>query len=165
VDALAALWVKNRDDLRRVNPSRHAHPLTLEVALQNARGAATADVDNRRDYVIMRDGQIAGDLGISGIIRWPMHCANVGLFVDAELRGEGIGRAAIDLACELAFGELELHRLEAGAQPSNVASLGMLRRARFTEIGLAPRFLFVDGAWRDHILFQKLAPNSERAAG
>ncbi|MGH2842865.1 MAG: GNAT family N-acetyltransferase [Solirubrobacteraceae bacterium] len=141
-----------------LNPSRHAGPLTLAVVGRQAAGAAADSSDRRRNYAIVRDGALIGGVGISGIVRWPLESANVGVHVDSALRGQGIGTAALGLACELAFGDLALHRLEAGAQPTNHASLTMIRRNGFTEIGLAPGSLFVDGAWRDHMLFQKLAP-------
>jgi ribosomal-protein-alanine N-acetyltransferase len=40
----------------------------------------------------------------------------------------------------------------------NVASKKAFLRNDFEQIGLARGYLFVDGAWRDHLLFQKLAP-------
>ncbi|HTW11178.1 MAG TPA: GNAT family protein [Solirubrobacteraceae bacterium] len=159
VERIASLWFKNRDDLLRVNPSRHDGSLTLEQALDDAARAAERNDRQERCYlVILSDGDVVGDVGISGITRGPMQSANLGVFVDRDVRGRGIGARAIALACEVAFGELELHRVEAGVQPSNLASLAIFRRNGFTEIGLAPGFLFVDGAWRDHILLQKLAP-------
>jgi ribosomal-protein-alanine N-acetyltransferase len=159
VDAVALLRYRDRGDIRRMNPSRDQEPLTFELAREAVQRALTAEEETRQGFVIMRGGEVVGDLGLTGIVRWPLERANVGVFVDSGRRGQGIGTAALNLACDLAFGELSLHALEAGAQPTNLASLGMIRRAGFTEIGLAPRFLFVDGEWRDHLLFQKLAPD------
>jgi ribosomal-protein-alanine N-acetyltransferase len=31
----------------------------------------------------------------------------------------------------------------------------VLEKNRFTRIGLAPRYLRIAGAWRDHLLFQR----------
>lgn len=50
-----------------------------------------------------------------------------------------------------------LHRLQARVQPMNVASKKSFLRNDFEQIGLARGYLFVDGAWRDHLLFQRLA--------
>ncbi|MEU2632688.1 GNAT family protein, partial [Kitasatospora sp. NPDC007106] len=52
--------------------------------------------------------------------------------------------------------ELGLHRLEAGAAAANLASQRVLEKCGFERIGTARGLLFLDGAWRDHVLFQKL---------
>ena len=57
---------------------------------------------------------------------------------------------------ELAFGPWGLHRLEAGTLVDNVASQRVLRRNGFEQFGLAPRYLHINGEWRDHVLFQRL---------
>ena len=40
-----------------------------------------------------------------------------------------------------------------GRQSENAASLRVVEKLGFTEIGYAPRFLHIDGAWRDHRIF------------
>ena len=47
--------------------------------------------------------------------------------------------------------------LQAGTLVDNVASQRVLTKNGFGEIGLAPRYLQIDGAYRDHILFQLLS--------
>jgi len=159
VHPLAQLRLKNHTDLRRVMPMRASDPMTLARAIAEAQSRALADPQDRaRRYTILLDERPVGDLTFSGIVREPMQTADVGLFVDRDVRGQGVGTAAVALACELAFGELALHRLEAGIQPTNHASLAAFRRNEFTEIGLAAGYIFIDGAWRDHLLLQKLAP-------
>ena len=61
------------------------------------------------------------------------------------------------LVCEWGFGEAGLHRLEAATLVDNIASQTVLRRNGFAEIGASPNYLFIAGAWRDHLLFARTA--------
>jgi ribosomal-protein-alanine N-acetyltransferase len=56
-----------------------------------------------------------------------------------------------------AFGELGLHRLEAGTLPDNFGSQRVLEKNGFERFGLAHRFLLIAGEWRDHVLFERVA--------
>ena len=49
-----------------------------------------------------------------------------------------------------AFDTLRLHRLEANIQPSNQASIALVRRAGFTREGFSRRYPKINGRWRDH---------------
>ena len=51
--------------------------------------------------------------------------------------------------------ELRLHRIEIALRPENVASKRVAEKAGYIFEGLRPRFLHIDGAWRDHIVFVK----------
>ena len=61
-------------------------------------------------------------------------------------RAEGV-----QLALDVAFRTLELHRVEVNVQPENVRSLAFAERAGFRREGYSPRYLKIQGRWRDHV--------------
>ena len=81
----------------------------------------------------------------------------------SEFRGSGMMGEALRATAELAFGELGLHRLEASVQPANTASIALLRRAGFRKEGFSPRYLRIDGQWRDHERWALLADEDAQA--
>jgi ribosomal-protein-alanine N-acetyltransferase len=94
---------------------------------------------------------------ISNLLYGPFRSANLGFWVAQRLNGKGLATRAVGEAVEIAFGELGLHRLEAGTLVNNVASQRVLEKNRFERIGLAPRYLQIAGEWRDHLLYQRTA--------
>jgi ribosomal-protein-alanine N-acetyltransferase len=56
-----------------------------------------------------------------------------------------------------AFGELGLHRVQAGTLVHNHGSRRVLQRNGFARFGLAERYLRIAGEWQDHVLWQRLA--------
>jgi len=60
---------------------------------------------------------------------------------------------AVAMACDHCFHELRLHRIEIVIRPENAASLRVVEKLGFRREGARPRFLHIDGAWRDHEVF------------
>jgi len=54
---------------------------------------------------------------------------------------------------DYAFTELQLHRLEINLRPENAASRRVAEKAGYVLEGQRPRYLHIDGDWRDHICF------------
>ena len=76
---------------------------------------------------------------------------------DDYYNGRGLATAALGHLKDLAFGELGLHRVEAGALPHNVRSQRVLERNGFVRFGVAPRYLSIAGQWQDHVMYQVLS--------
>ena len=96
-------------------------------------------------------------MSLSNVVRASFQSANVGYWVDRRRNGRGLATAAVAGVVERAFGELGLHRLEAGTLVDNAASRRVLEKNGFEEIGTARGYLHIGGEWRDHMLFQLLA--------
>jgi [ribosomal protein S5]-alanine N-acetyltransferase len=111
--------------------------------------------------VITSDGQVAGRITLSGIVRGPFLSASVGYWVAQAQGGRGLATAALREIIGVAFGELGLHRIQAETLRENVASQRVLTRNGFTRIGMAPRYLNIAGRWQDCILYQVLNEAAE----
>jgi ribosomal-protein-alanine N-acetyltransferase len=101
--------------------------------------------------VVADDGELVGVYNLSEIVRGVFLNAYLGYYAFAPLAGTGLMRAAMPLVFAHAFEELELHRLQASVQPGNDRSRRLLEATGWREEGFSPRYLFIDGAWRDHV--------------
>jgi [ribosomal protein S5]-alanine N-acetyltransferase len=73
----------------------------------------------------------------------------------------GLMTQALRLCTAFAFSELGLHRLEANIQPTNAASIALVRRVGFRKEGFSPRYLMIDEMWCDHERWALLADDPE----
>ena len=104
-------------------------------------------------FVVTYDGHLVGQLTVSGIT-WGSACwAQVGYWVDRAYAGRGIIPTAVALATDHCLFTMGLHRIEIAIRPENTASLRVVEKLGFRPEGRAPRYLHIDGDWRDHLIF------------
>jgi ribosomal-protein-alanine N-acetyltransferase len=111
-------------------------------------------------WTIHVDGELAGDIGYNQVHRGNVQSANVGYVVDQPLRGRGVATAALRLVIRESFEELHLHRLDAGALVTNIASQRVLEKAGFRRIGVLEKHFYEQGDWRDHVWYELIGPDS-----
>ena len=163
--ALAALLTDNREFLAPTDPYRAesyysvAGQDELIEDLLAKRAAGTL-----LPHVILDDrGLVVGRITLNEIVRGPFQSCSVGYWVAEDVTRRGLASAALASMAEIAFGELELHRIQAGTLTHNVASQKVLERNGFQRFGLAPAYLKIAGSWQDHILWQLLTPHDDSA--
>ena len=125
-------------------------PLRLpgHEACRAARGEhAVRGVPARR----RRQGQLVGHLNLGNIVRRAFGSAYVGYWVDARVAGRGIIPTALALAVDHAFGPGGLHRIEINIRPENGPSRRVVEKLGFREEAYHPRYMHIDGTWRDHL--------------
>jgi ribosomal-protein-alanine N-acetyltransferase len=145
---------RNRDWLRpweaTVPPAPPGQILqrpTYRQMVRHLRGEAHAG--RMLPFVIDYRGRLAGQLTVAGITWGSMCSAHIGYWVDQAVAGRGVMPTAVALAVDHCFRDVGLHRIEVCIRPEN----GPSRRVGFREEGLRPRYLHIDGAWRDHLVF------------
>jgi ribosomal-protein-alanine N-acetyltransferase len=104
--------------------------------------------------VCLQDGgreRFVGQITLGNIVRRAFCSAYAGYWVDSRVAGRGVIPTALALAVDHAFGASGLHRIEVNIRPENTASRRVVEKLGFREEAYHPRYLHIDGAWRDHV--------------
>jgi ribosomal-protein-alanine N-acetyltransferase len=128
-------WVFPPTDLRRFKAYLE------RVEKGNAYGFFIARLD---------DDSLAGVININDVVMGGFLSGSLGYYAAAPYCGRGYMSEALALVLDYAFTVLDLHRIEANIQPTNAASLALVKRLGFRKEGFSPAFLRIDGEWRDH---------------
>jgi ribosomal-protein-alanine N-acetyltransferase len=102
------------------------------------------------------DDALMGGLTLSNVRRGVTQCCSLGYWIGARFARKGYMHDAVRALIPFVFATLGLHRIEAACLPENEASRNLLAKLGFREEGLARRYLMINGAWSDHILFALL---------
>lgn len=103
------------------------------------------------------DEQLVGGLTIGLIRRGAAQTCMIGYWMGERFAGRGHMFAALKIAIPYIFKGLELHRIEAACIPENEKSIRLLEKAGFQREGLLRQYLKINGQWRDHVLYSRLA--------
>ena len=127
-----------------IDPPRTAH--AFKVYLRRT------ERDDHAGYAICRrdGGEIVGVVNMNNIQGGTLRSASIAYYVGARHARKGYMREGLRQVKAHAFTALGLHRLEANIRPGNTASIALVRGCGFIREGVSARYLFVDGAWRDH---------------
>lgn len=153
---MLAFVERNREHLSRWNPPEPEGLYTLAHWQGVAVNCALAfDAKSAVRFWVASHEQpqrIIGSIGYSQIARGPFCACVLGYQIDRECEGQGLMAEALRVTNRYMFDELKLHRISANYRPENVRSGRLLAKLGFRIEGFARDYLFIDGAWRDHIL-------------
>lgn len=150
-EELTALRVRNRAYLELWEPDSDDPDRWYRVD-----GVAAWITDGNERFSIFEDGVIAGMASLTGVQYGAFRSAMVSYFVDEARAGRGLATRAVGELLEHAFGELQLHRVEAGTAVANAASQRVLEHTGFTCVGLMRKHLMIGGRWVDHYLWEHI---------
>ncbi|OGT38477.1 MAG: alanine acetyltransferase [Gammaproteobacteria bacterium RIFCSPHIGHO2_12_FULL_37_14] len=106
--------------------------------------------DNQKSFLVCNQNNIAGVFNISEIVRGLFQNAYLGFYGVADYTGQSYMSAGLKLVLRRLFEEMKLHRLEANIQPENSRSINLIKSNGFRKEGYSPRYLKINGEWRDH---------------
>jgi ribosomal-protein-alanine N-acetyltransferase len=157
-ERLSELFITNREFLAPWEPLRPEWFFSVEGQRRVVADSLAQQQDGRMfcQAILDPDGEVVGRINLNNIVRGPFQSASMGYWLAESAGGKGLGTAAVAAMVELAFGELGLHRLEAGTIPENYRSQAVLRKNGFVQFGYAPAYLQIAGRYTDHLLFQRL---------
>jgi phosphinothricin acetyltransferase len=156
--AVRAMVEDDWSDVRRIYGEGIATgDATFETATPSRR---TLDVKWLPDHrwVAVVDGLVAGWAAATPVS--PRECyagvAETSLYVDARLRGRGVGKALLHRQVTAADAA-GLWTLQAVVFPENRASIALHRSAGFRTVGVRERIAVHRGVWRDTIMLERRA--------
>jgi ribosomal-protein-alanine N-acetyltransferase len=162
----AHYWDRNRAHFALTAPPVPAGPALIEWARASAaRAERQWDEDVAYRFVMLAcdggDDTVLGHVSFTEIVRGPLQACNLGYGLDVAHVGQGLMREALKAGISFAFDVKRLHRIAANHLPTNERSARTLRALGFVPEGYARDYLFMGGAWRDHVLTALTNPAME----
>jgi [ribosomal protein S5]-alanine N-acetyltransferase len=104
-------------------------------------------------FAIELDHRFAGQVTVNNVVRGSAMFASVGYWIDKEFAGRGVMPRAVAMVIDHCFTTAGLHRIEVAIRPENSNSLRVVEKLGIREVGYAPKYLHIDGDWRDHRIY------------
>lgn len=137
-------------------------PGTLQVPftpLASRRAAADSVTPDHHRFVAEVDGRVVGSIGLVVNPRpRRRHTADLGMAVDQDHQGQGVGTALLAAAVDLADQWLNIHRIELTVMVSNRRAIRLYERFGFEIEGRPRDFSFTAGAYADACSMARLRP-------
>ena len=115
---------------------------------------------NVRFYVFLKDDPytIIGTVCLYEISSTFRRC-EIGYKFASRFHGNGYAQEAVLKTIQIAFHELELHRICAHVQENNLPSIRLLEKIGFQKEGVCRHHLCIKGQWTDHLQFSLTESN------
>lgn len=159
---LADFFARNDAHLARWDPPRPAQIRSQEFwHAECERAVDDYNEGSVARWVLFMQGdtsQLIGRINYTQIARGPFQSCVLGYAIDGQYQGRGLMREGLEATIGHAFDAMRLHRIQASYMPANIRSGRLLRKLGFKREGLAPQYLYIDGAWRDHVITALLNP-------
>lgn len=113
-------------------------------------------------YLVMNSqGDIVGRVNFTEVTPFPFQKAELGYRIGKNHQGKGYATVAVRSALKKASTLHNLHRIEAGTSPQNIASQIVLVKNGFQFVGKYNQYILQGDNWVDSLIFEKVLETSE----
>lgn len=152
IQLLQVLTIRNEPGVRRMMYTDH-------VISEDEHFSFIANLPGdhaNRAYAITLDGAVVGGANLKGIDR-TAGCSSWGIYLRADQRGKGIGKAAEFAFLDLAFGSEGLSRLDGEVLSYNASTMALHSQFGQVSGAILEGQFFREGQWVDVHLFSVTA--------
>lgn len=145
------LIIANRDEFRR-----WLEWVDFLQKPEDEKSLLESDIDPQSaSWFIQLDNKIVGRIGFVSLSRGNNR-GEIGYWLDKDASGHGVMTEAFRLIEKNAFEEWGFNRIQLKIDPDNNKSLGVAKRMNYKSEGVLRQEHFINGEYRDGILFSKL---------
>ena len=144
-------WLRHWEATVPPGPTAGVRPSSYRALVRRLR--ALARDGQAMPFAIEVDGRFVGQVTVNNIVRGSAQFASIGYWIDEAVAGRGLMPQAVAMVIDHCFDAGGLHRIEICIRPENTNSLRVVEKLEMYEVGYAPRFLHIDGDWRDHRVY------------
>lgn len=112
-----------------------------------------------RFYVFLKEKpeQLIGTVCLYQVSTIYSH-AELGYKFSSQFHHKGYASEAVEKLLDIGFMELHLHRITAHVQENNIPSIRLLDNLGFEKEGICRDYLYLHGAWTNHIQYSLITP-------
>ena len=144
----------NNEKISRNLRDGFPHPYTLQHAEDFIDRCIALDPPTI--FAIEYRGEYVGNIGLVKGNDVYRKSAEVGYFIGEEYWNKGIASAALLLACDYAFMNLDVVRIHAGVYEHNLASQKVLEKCGFVKEGIFAKAVFKQEKYWNEVRYAKL---------
>ena len=144
--------------LTEIYGQRQVAAMTLQIPYtpEAERAARWGTNDSQRMLVAVVDDIVAGSGGLTLYSRRRAHAGSIGMGVDQEFQGRGVGTALLSALIDLADNWYNLRRLELEVYIDNEPAVRLYKRHGFVIEGTHRAYAWRDGDWADAYTMARL---------
>lgn len=159
-----AFQIRNKEIFEKYEPTRpdNFYTLSYQHTLLKYEYKLALKLSTVRFYAFLRENPdtIIGTVCLHDILRGAYSCCEIGYKFDSAYWHQGYAREALEKIIQIAFYDLNLHRIFARVVPENKPSIRLLHSLDFLEEGLERASLQIQGEWTDHLRFARIVSDS-----